>query len=98
MAKTTETTITFSKSYSYEGKEYESVDLSGIENLTGDDLLAADKVFAETGGFAPAPELTLPYAFAIASASANLPLEFFGGLPAKDALKVKNTVVRFLNN
>lgn len=100
MPKTTpnENTVTFSKPYTFEGKEYENIDLSGIEDLTGNDLLAADKAFAETGTFAPAPELTLPYAFAIAATSTKLPIEFFNGLPAKDALKVKNNVVRFLNN
>ena len=96
--KNKEGIITLSKKYSFEGKDYEKVDLSGIENLTGNDLLDADKAFAATGGFAPVPELTLPYTFAVAATSTSLPVEFFNGLPAKDALKVKNEVVRFLNN
>ena len=90
--------VIFKKPYSFEGKEYKSVDLSSIEDLSGEDLLEADRIYSGNGQFSPVPELTLPYSFAIASKAAKLPLEFFQKMPAREALKVKNTVVRFLNN
>lgn len=90
--------VVFNKPYIFEGKEYASIDLSGIDDLTGDDLLKADQIYAGSGQYSPLPEMTLVYTFAIASNAAKLPLEFFNKLPAKEALKVKNRVVRFLNN
>ncbi|UAT29504.1 phage tail assembly protein [Bacillus badius] len=90
--------VVFKKPYTFEGTEYKSIDLSGIEDLTSNDLLKADQVYSEKGGFSPAPELTMQFAFIIAAQAAKLPIEFFNNLPARDGLKVKNMVVRFLNN
>jgi hypothetical protein len=89
--------VEFKKPYIFEGKEYTSIDLSGIDDLSGNDLLEADKIYSASGQFSPVPELTLAYTFAIASRATKLPLEFFNNLPAREALKVKNEVVRFLN-
>ena len=41
------------------------------------------------------PEMTLEYACFIAARAAKQPIEFFRGLPPKDALKVKNRVTSF---
>ena len=90
--------VKFSKPYLFEGNTYESVDLSGIEDLTGDDLLEADRAFSASGQFSPIPEMTLAYAFSIAATVTKQPIEFYRALPAKDGLKVKNEVIRFLNN
>lgn len=90
--------VKFSKPYLFEGNTYESVDLSGIEDLTGDDLLEADRAFSASGQFSPLPEMTLAYAFSIAATVTKQPIEFYRALPAKDGLKVKNEVIRFLNN
>mgnify|MGYP001025553614 CR=1 FL=1 len=96
-AENKEGVVEFKKTYTFEGKEYTSIDLSGIDDLSGNDLLEADKIYSASGQFSPVPELTLAYTFAIASRATKLPLEFFYNLPAREALKVKNEVVRFLN-
>lgn len=36
--------ITFSRKYNYEGKEYGQVDLSGLEDMTATDMIAANKI------------------------------------------------------
>jgi hypothetical protein len=90
--------IVFGKPFEFEGKSVESIDLSGLENLTGDDLLEADRAYSATGNYSPVPELTLAYAFSLAATVAGVPHEFFKRLPGKEALKVKNEVVRFLNS
>lgn len=90
--------VKFSKPYFFEGSTYDSVDLSGIDGLTGDDLLEADRAFSASGQFSPLPEMTLAYAFSIAATVTKQPIEFYRALPAKDGLKVKNEVIRFLNN
>ncbi|TCI25573.1 phage tail assembly protein [Exiguobacterium sp. SH5S4] len=96
--KQAEGIVKFKKPYSFEGQTYQSVDLSGIDDLTGDDLLEADRAYTASGQFSPLPEMTLAYAFSIAATVTKQPIEFYRSLPAKEGLKVKNEVIRFLNN
>ncbi|MBM7580007.1 phage tail assembly protein [Jeotgalibacillus terrae] len=105
MAKATESVkqdkkevVVFAKPYQYEGKEYVEVDLSGVNNLTGDDLLNTEQKFNELGSISPMPQVTLPYTLLIAAEVTDLPFEFFKGLPAKEALKIRTMVMVFLNN
>ena len=90
--------VIFKKPYQFEGQTFESVDLSGIDDLTGDDLLEADRAYTASGQFSPLPEMTLAYAFSIAATVTKQPIEFYRALPAKEGLKIKNEVIRFLNN
>lgn len=87
--------VTFGKPYYFEGKEYESIDLSGLDNLTAENMIAADKYLTSSGVFTPMPEMNLEYALFIASTATGLPVEFFRNLPPKDAIKVKNRVTNF---
>lgn len=89
--------IEFKKPYTFEGDEYTSIDLSGIENLSTKDLIDADKQFNTSGQMALMNEMTTGYSCIIASKATKLPVEFFNGLPAGEGLKVKNTVMSFLN-
>lgn len=89
--------ITFKKPYSFEGKEYKEVDLSGLENLSTDDLIAADKQFSASGQAAMMNETNLSYCMIVASKAAGIPVEFFNRLPAREGIRVKNKVVVFLN-
>lgn len=90
--------VIFKKPYQFEGQTFESVDLSGIDDLTGDDLLEADRAYTASGQFSPLPEMTLAYAFSLAATVTKQPIEFYRALPAKEGLKIKNEVIRFLNN
>jgi hypothetical protein len=81
--------------YKFEGSEYESVDLSGLDNLKASDMIAANKIIDKSGSFSFLPEMSLQYACIIASKATKLPIEFFNGLHPKDAIKVKNKVVSF---
>ena len=87
--------VTFGKPYTFEHKTYESIDLSGLDNLTAEDMIAADKYLTGNGNFSPMPEMSLEYAVYIASVATGLPVEFFRHLPPKDAIKVKNRVTSF---
>lgn len=90
--------VVFAKPYKFEGKEYTEVDLSALENLTADDMIATNKYMQRgSGGHIDVmPEVTLEYACVISAKALNLPIEFFTGLPAKEAMKVKNRVMGFL--
>ena len=87
--------VVFNKPYSFEDKTYEKVDLSGLDNLTAADMIAANRVLDRTGSFTFLPEMSLEYACIIAAKASNLPIEFFIGLHPREAVKVKNRVTAF---
>ncbi|RDY28657.1 phage tail assembly protein [Lachnotalea glycerini] len=90
-----ELVVSLSKSYQFEGKTYDKIDLSNLEDLTAADMIAAQKVLDRSGSFSFNPELSLEYSCIMASKATGQPLEFFHGLRPKDALKVKNRVTGF---
>ena len=79
----------------YEGETYDKIDLSGLDNLTAADMIAANKILDRTGSFTFLPEMSLEYACIIAAKATKLPVEFFKGLHPKEAVKVKNRVTAF---
>lgn len=89
--------VIFKKPYHFEGKEYKEVDLSGLDNLSTNDLIEADKQFANTGQMALMNEMTTGYACIVAAKATGYPVEFFYRLPGAEGLKVKNVVMTFLN-
>lgn len=86
--------VKLSKPYAFEGETYEEVDLSGLENIKGADMLTALKN-SGTGKTEVVPEMTMPYAFTMAAQVTGLPVEFFTGLPGRDCIKVKGRVSGF---
>ena len=89
------TLVRFSKPYTFEGQTYTEVDLAGMENLTTRDMTDAEKHLAKNSQVSPIPEMTMEYACYIAMRSTEFPIEFFRGLPVKDAIKLKNRVTNF---
>lgn len=87
--------IPFRRPYRFEGKDYVSIDLSGLENLTAEDMIAADKYFNRSGNFSVMPEMNMEYVMFIASKATDQPVEFFRGLPTREAVKIKNRVTSF---
>lgn len=89
--------IKFKKPYRFEGKEYTEVDLTGLDDLQASDMIAVNKYMQRTSsGIDVMPEVSLEYACVLASKAAKLPIEFFTGLPPREAMKVKNRVMGFL--
>lgn len=91
--------ITFKKPYKFEGKEYTEIDLSGLDDLQASDMIAVNKYMQRTSGGGSIdvmPEVSMEYACVFASKAAKLPIEFFTGLPPREAMKVKNRVMGFL--
>lgn len=89
--------VVFKKPYLFEGKEYLEIDLSGLEKLKTTDLIDADRLFNTSGQFSVMNEMAIGYACIVASKATKLPVEFFENLSAGDGLKIKNTVMGFLN-
>lgn len=89
--------VKFKKPYEFERKVYEEVDLSGLDNLSATDMIAVQRILQRNNrGADLMPELSMDYALEMAARAASLPSEFFYGLPAREAMKVKNRVVGFL--
>lgn len=87
--------IKFSRKYTFEDREYEELDLSGLENMSATDMIAANKILEKSGSFSFLPEMSLEYACIISARATKIPLEFFKSLHPKDAIKVKNRVTSF---
>ena len=89
--------IKFKKPYYFEGKEYTEIDLSGMEDLTGTDMIAINKIMSRSSaGIDVMPEVSVEYACHFAARAAKQPVEFFTNLPPKELMKVKNRVMGFL--
>lgn len=87
--------VVFGTPYHFEGQDYTDVDLSGVEDLTAEDMIAAEKYLAKNGIISPIPEMTYEYVFFIANRISGQPIEFFKKLPPREAIKVKNRVTGF---
>lgn len=88
--------VVFKKPFIFENNSYESVDLSGLEDLKAADMIAVNKTIERGGTVNVLPEMSLEYACLISARASDKPVEFFKALPPKEALKVKNRVTSFL--
>ncbi len=88
--------LRFSKPYHFEDEIFAEIDLSSIENITASDMIAAQKMMSKGGAVEALPEMSMQYACYIASRVTDKPVEFFIGLPARDAIKLKNIVTGFI--
>ena len=87
--------VKFRKPYLFEGNRYDGIDLSGLESLTAQDMLEGEKYLARNGVMTALPEMTMEYVCFMAVLASDKPIEFFKGLPPKDAIKVKNRITGF---
>lgn len=88
--------VVFKTPFIFEKTRYESVDLSGLEDLNAADMIAVNKIIERGGTVNVLPEMSLEYACLISSRASGMPVEFFKALPPQEALKVKNRVTNFL--
>jgi hypothetical protein len=87
--------ITFDKPYMFETVTYKEIDLSKLDDLTTDDLMNAERIYNRSGGTAINPETSLLYSVILAHLASDMPIEFFGKLPAKESFKLKREVYNF---
>ena len=87
--------IELKKPYLFEGEEYANIDLSGMENLTMQDAIEAQKNVVGTGEDSVilyAPEASQAFIDEIAAMAAKQPVEFFNGMPIGLSDKVRTAV------
>lgn len=89
--------IKLKRPHVFEGKTYNEIDLTPLENITTADMIAVSKLVSSTFGRTEMnPEFSLEYACYIAARATNIPVEFFMSLRPGDGLRVKNRVVNFM--
>lgn len=86
--------VTLSKTYKFDDKEYNEINLSGLEKLTVEDaVIAIKKLTADNEQAAMVmPELSTAYSDALAAKATGLPIEFFQLLPMGASKKVRQAV------
>jgi len=82
----------------FEGKDYDKVDLTCLENIRAADMIAVNRELSNGGNIDLNQEYTLEYAIHIASRASGLPIEFFEQLKPLTAMRVKKCVTSFLLN
>jgi hypothetical protein len=90
-----ETIVKLSKPYTFEGETISEIDFSGLEDISANDMIKANKVLATSGQVTVLPENDLLYCLIIASNATKYPVEFYKALKPRDAIKVKNKVTSF---
>ena len=94
-----ERVIDLGKPYKFEGTEYTSIDLSGLDKLTVKDAIDAQRQLFNEREVAAAMlcETTTAFARAIAAKAAELPIEFFKLMPRGTSRKVAGVVRNYMN-
>lgn len=87
--------LKLSKTYNFEGEEINTVDLNGLDNITADQMILAQKMITRSGNTTALLETNIEYCLILASFGSGRPIEFFKQLNAKDVVKVKNKVTGF---
>lgn len=88
--------IKLKKTVSHMGMQIECLDLTGLDDMTLDDMERIYSIYDEMGGTgAVMQESTLLFAKLTAQHLTGLPLEVLGNLSARDAIVLKNRVYRF---
>lgn len=88
--------IKLRKPVSHMGMQIESLDLTGLDDMTLDDMARIYSIYDEMGGTGTVmQESTLLFAKLTAQHLTGLPLEVLGHLSARDAIVLKNRVYRF---
>ena len=88
--------LKFSKPYMFEDEVFNEISLAGLETLTAKDMIWAEKYVKKGTAIDVMPEVSLEYAAAICTRVTEQPIEFFKGLRAKEATKLKNIVTGFI--
>ena len=90
-----ERVLKLSKTYHFEGEEISTVDLSGLDNVSANQMIQAQKMITRSGNTTALLETNIEYLLILASFASGRPIEFFKKLNAKDVVKVKNRVTGF---
>lgn len=87
--------VDFFKEYEFSGKKIQSVDLSGMNDLTTEDAEKFDRIMARLGLNTPSKLEDTTYTKLVAMKVTGLPVEFFNKLSIRDMRLVTVKVYNF---
>ena len=90
--------VKFDKPYKFEGKEYDSLDLSGMEKMTVQDLIDIQKNIGNEMAAMSVMEMTTSFAQEMAVKATGKPVEFIKLMPRGKIKKVQAAVIKGMDN
>jgi hypothetical protein len=78
--------------YTYEGETAEEIDLSNVKQLNSMNVRAAEKQTAAAGATLSEPAAGYFYCCCIAAMATNRKVEFYTGMPLREAVRIKGAV------
>lgn len=88
-------TIKLSEPFIWDDEEVREVDLSGLYDMTAEDMFRVDEQMRIRGFSGMNPEITRQYALLAAAKINHKPWEWLNRLKARDAVRIKNVVAGF---
>ena len=89
--------VELSKVYEVDGEEIESIDLTGLEDISQSQQDKVNKLYKKiTKTVSTTPELTTEYAVAMTHVLTGIPLEVVKQFTFKDKIRLKNAIMVFL--
>lgn len=83
------------KEITFEGTKYTELDLSGLEELSGEEYGSLCKQTENLDGADMIPEKSLTFAYLAAAKVTGLPYDLFKNLSAKDTCRLRYTISSF---
>lgn len=93
-----ENIVKFDKPYKFEGKEYDSLDLSGMAKMTVQDLVDVQKKLSGELAALAAMEATTSFAQEMAVKATGKPVEFFKLMPRGKIRLVQTAVLKAMDS
>lgn len=81
--------------YIFDGVEVKEINLSGLYDMTAEDMFAVDERMRIHGYSGSNPEITRRYALLTAARVNHQPWEWCNQMKARDAVRIKNVVAGF---
>jgi hypothetical protein len=82
-------------SYLFNGEEVKEIDLTGLYDMTAEDMFLVDEQMRRRGYSGSNPEITRLYALLTAARINHKPWEWCNTMKARDAVRIKNVVCGF---
>ena len=93
-----ENIVKFDKPYKFEGTEYDSLDLSGMEKMTVQDLIDVQKSIGNEMVAMSVMEMSTAFAQEMAVKATGKPVEFFKLMPRGKIKKVQAAIIKSMDN
>ena len=87
--------ITLYDPFVWDGEDVTTVDLSGLYDMTAEDMFVIDDQMRKRGFSGMNPEITRQYALLAAARINKKPWEWLNKIKARDAVRIKNVIAGF---